>query len=147
MDTASFVGFLIARKAIQELGLPLKDFFIYFDDTEYSLRMCSRGIMFTVTDSKVVHGMDGGGSNKLSGWKKPLDWRTYYEIRNQIYICKKYCNPGLVFYLILFARILRRIGVTLLIRHSKVKSMKILLWGTLDGLQGKLGKNIDFLPD
>ena len=146
MDTASFVGLLISRKAIQEVGLPRKDFFIYFDDTEYSLRIRSTGIMFTVTGSQIVHDKVKGSSNKLVQWRKPLDWRTYYTIRNQIYICKKYGNPGPLFYITLFLRILRRIGVALLIRHSKFQSTRTLLLGTRHGLQGKLGKNINFPP-
>jgi len=147
MDTASFVGFLISRKAVQEVGLPLKDLFIYFDDTEYSQRIRRRGIMFTVRYSMGVHpqGWDYSYLSRL--WQQPLSWRRYYSSRNYIYTCRRHGRPGPVFYMKLFLRTLKGIGGVLLFRHSKVKGMKILLWGTLDGLQGKLGKNIDFLPD
>lgn len=147
MDTASFVGFLISRKAVQEVGLPLKDLFIYFDDTEYSLRIRRRGIMVTVCDSRVVHPQGWDDSNRWRLWQQPLSWRRYYSSRNYIYTCRRHGRPGPVFYMKLFLRTLKGIGGVLLFRHSKVKGMKILLWGTLDGLQGKLGKNIDFLPD
>ena len=35
----SFCGALFSRKLIQEVGYPLKEYFIWFDDTEYSLRI------------------------------------------------------------------------------------------------------------
>jgi len=146
MDTASFVGFLISRKAIEEVGLPLRDFFIYYDDTEYSLRMRGKGVMFTVPGSKLVHGEGGDGPNKSTRREWSLDWRTYYSIRNQIYIYKRYGRPGLEFYIRLFITTLKSIGGVLLFRHSKFQSIKIILWSTLDGLRGKLGKNTNFLP-
>ena len=147
MDTASFVGLLIRREAIEKVGLPLKHFFIRFDDTEYSLRVRGKGIMLTVPDSRVVHDERGAGSDKSTPRRQPFDWRDYYGFRNRIYIYKKYGRSGLRFYRRLFRETLLGIGVTLFFRRSKFQSTKILLRGTLDGLQGKLGKNIDFLPD
>jgi len=147
MDTASFVGFLISRKAIEELGLPLKDFFIYWDDTEYSLRMRKKGVMFTVPGSKVIHGEVGGESDKLDPLRPTLDWKRYYAIRNRIYMCKKHGEPGLTFYYNLLILINRLRRETLSFRPSKFWSIKVLLCGVLDGLRGKLGKNGNFTPE
>lgn len=147
MDTASFVGLLIRREAIEKVGLPLKHFFIRFDDTEYSLRVREKGIMLTVSDSRVVHDEHGASSDKSTLRRQPFDWRDYYGFRNRIYTYKKHSRSGLRFYRNLFIDTLLVIGVILVFRHSKFQSTKILLRGTLDGLQGKLGKNIDFLPD
>ena len=147
MDTSSFVGFLIGRKAIEEVGFPLKDLFIYFDDTEYSLRIRKRGIMFTVPASKVVHGEGVDYSTKSITKKPPLEWSKYYLIRNNIYTYMEHGRPGLAFYMKLLMRTLKGIVGALLFRRSKIKSVKLILRGTLDGLQGKVGKNIDFLPD
>jgi rhamnopyranosyl-N-acetylglucosaminyl-diphospho-decaprenol beta-1,3/1,4-galactofuranosyltransferase len=146
MDTASFVGLLISRKAIRELGLPIKHFFLYWDDTEYSLRIRKRGIMLTVPCSKVVHGNGRLGSGQSTSRQQPLDWRWYYAIRNRIYVYKKHGDAGLVLYKWLFEKTYRDIKETLLFRHFKSRSMKIILCGVLDGLRGKLGKNTHFLP-
>lgn len=148
MDSASFVGFLISRKAIREVGLPLKDLFIHYDDTEYSLRIRKRGIMVTVPGSKVVHGEVGGGSEKSMWRQQPLDWKRYYSIRNRIYMLKKYGEPGLVFYMNILRMIFWDIIVeALLFHHFKFRSIKILLCGIIDGFRGKLGKNVAFTPD
>ncbi|OQX21573.1 MAG: hypothetical protein BWK75_02925, partial [Candidatus Altiarchaeales archaeon A3] len=55
IDTGSFVGFLLKRDAIDEVGLPKKEFFIYYDDTEYSLRIRKIGKIYTISNSKIVH--------------------------------------------------------------------------------------------
>jgi len=147
MDTASFVGVLISHKAIEEVGLPLKSFFIYYDDTEYSLRIRERGIMVTVCDSKVSHPQSCDDSNKSIRRQQPLTWRDYYSLRNQIYTYIKYGKIGPNFYLKLFVGNISGLGGILLFRRSKVRSSKVLICSTLDGLLGRLGKNRKFVPN
>jgi rhamnopyranosyl-N-acetylglucosaminyl-diphospho-decaprenol beta-1,3/1,4-galactofuranosyltransferase len=147
MDSASFVGLLISRKAIREIGLPLKDLFIYYDDTEYSLRIRKRGIMVTVPGSKIVHGEGDGGLEISTRRQQPLDWRRYYATRNRIYMLRKHGQPGLIFYRNILRTIYYVIKEALLRHHFKFRSIKILFFGILDGLRGKLGKNGDFTPD
>jgi len=150
MDTAGFVGLLISRKFIEVAGLPMKDFFLYYDDTEYSLRIRNLGIMITVPDSKIIHGAYRNASEELRqkaersdwGW----DWKNYYFIRNRIYTYRKHGDVGLRFYVEQIRMTWLTSRVILNRHHSRVKNMKILLWGTLDGLIGKLGKNNKFLP-
>lgn len=38
-DLCSFCGAVINRKVVNQIGYPERDFFIWYDDTEYSLRM------------------------------------------------------------------------------------------------------------
>lgn len=146
MDTASFVGLLLSRRAIQELGLPLKEMFIYFDDTEYSLRMRGRGIMFTIPASKILHGEPGKALDSSPWGPSPLGWRKYYAIRNQIYTYRKHGKPGLGYYRDLFNVTFGDIKKTLRSNQSKFYNIKLLLCATSDGLRGKLGKNAKFLP-
>ena len=147
VDTASFVGLLVSRKAIDEIGLPLKDLFIYYDDTEYSLRLRRIGTIFNVSDSKIVHPQGWDDANKSIISAQPLSWRQYYSFRNYIYTYLKYGKPGIVFYGRLLAGTLLDIALTLLFRHYKLQSIKIAIKSRLDGLRGKLGKNYKFLPD
>ena len=146
MDTGSFVGLLINRKVIDKVGLPNKDFFIYYDDTEYSLRIRHLGIMVTVPASKFTHGEYKNASDKSTRRDSTWDWRIYYFIRNRIYTYRKHGNVGLRFYVNQIIITLRDSGIILLRHRSRFNSMSILLWGTLDGLMGKLGKNNKFLP-
>lgn len=148
MDTASFVGFLINRKAIKEAGLPLKSFFIYFDDTEYSLRIRQRGILVTVPDSKIIHGVGETNSGKwIERFRNPPDWKQYYLIRNQIYTFKKHGKPGLANYIKPLVAMAAGMGITLFFGRYKIQRMKIMFCGTIDGLRGKLGKTTAFLPN
>ncbi|MDG7041494.1 MAG: glycosyltransferase family 2 protein [Nitrososphaerota archaeon] len=146
MDTASFVGMLLSRKAIEEVGLPLKDMFIYFDDTEYSLRIRKKGIMLTVPASRIVHGEPGKVvDNSPWGWP-PTGWKKYYGIRNRIYTYRKHGNPNLKFYLGLFRETYLDINNTLRSKQDRAYNIKLLLCAMFHGLRGKLGKNAHFLP-
>ena len=153
MDTASFVGLLVSRKAIKDVGLPLKDLFIYYDDCEYSLRMRQKGIILTVPASKVFHssGSLDPGTGKPIKWLRPSGWGQYYVTRNHIYTYRKYARPGLLFdrlsfYIIVGLGLVYGVLQTLLFREYKFQSLRIRLCGTWDGLRGKLDKNNNFLP-
>ncbi|MEM4483272.1 MAG: glycosyltransferase family 2 protein [Candidatus Methanomethylicia archaeon] len=51
-----FAGGIFSRNAIKKVGLPLKEFFIYWDDVEYAARCKRNGIkMLDVMDAKVHH--------------------------------------------------------------------------------------------
>jgi GT2 family glycosyltransferase len=145
MDTASFVGLLISRKFVEVFGLPIKDFFIYYDDTEYSLRIQNLGIMITVPDSKIIHGAYRNASEELErrAARPDWDWKYYYFVRNRIYTYRKHGNVGFIMLMTWTLQMSRDIFNR---HHSRFKNMKILLWATLDGLIGKLGKNNKFLP-
>jgi len=147
MDTASFVGFLLSRKTIDEVGLPLKEMFIYFDDTEYSLRIRKKGIMFTVPASKIVHGERGRALGSSPWGQSPSGWRKYYAIRNQIYTYRRHGKPGLLYYRGLFRATRDDIEKTLRSDQATYYNIKLSLCATFDGLRGKLGRNAHFLPD
>ena len=147
MDTGSFVGLLINRRVIDQVGLPNKDFFIYYDDTEYSLRIRNLGIMVTVPASKITHGEYRNASDKSIGRNDSWDWWKYYYIRNRIYTFRRHGDVGLIFYVNQIIIMLWESRIVLLWHHSRFKAMSIILCGTLDGLMGKLGKNNRFLPN
>jgi rhamnopyranosyl-N-acetylglucosaminyl-diphospho-decaprenol beta-1,3/1,4-galactofuranosyltransferase len=145
-DTCSFVGLLISRRAIQEIGLPLKEFFIYFDDTEYSLRIHKRGLIFTVPGSRIIHGDRKANLSEPAMMRQPFDWKRYYGIKNRIYTYRKHGRGGLAFYRSVCSYTFDDIQGTLRFRQSKLRSLRIIFWGVIDGLRGKLGKNSRFLP-
>jgi rhamnopyranosyl-N-acetylglucosaminyl-diphospho-decaprenol beta-1,3/1,4-galactofuranosyltransferase len=55
IDMASFVGLLVKRDAIKKIGFPKKDFFIHYDDVEYSIRLRSIGKILLVPKSIIFH--------------------------------------------------------------------------------------------
>lgn len=63
---ATFVSLLFKRKTIERVGLPLKEYFIWGDDQEYTLRISRKIPSYFVTDSKVVHKMKNNKGSDLS---------------------------------------------------------------------------------
>ena len=52
---ASFVSFFVKTSVIKEVGLPIKEFFIWADDCEYSYRIQKKYNCYLINDSEVVH--------------------------------------------------------------------------------------------
>ena len=54
---ATFVSFFVSRETVKKVGLPIKEYFIWGDDTEYSLRISNELPCYFVSKSVVVHKM------------------------------------------------------------------------------------------
>ena len=85
IQAATFVSFFIRHEVIKEVGLPIKDYFIWGDDTEYSNRISLKYPSYMVAKSQVVHAMGKNEGSDLIDMndKKRID-RMYYSIRNDI---------------------------------------------------------------
>ena len=87
----SFVSCLISADAIRQEGLPIADFFIWFDDVEYTTRLASYGHGYLVLHSIVRHympeniGADYSLVNQYNSYKFIFGARNegYYRFRNQ----------------------------------------------------------------
>jgi GT2 family glycosyltransferase len=91
MCTLTFVSFLIPTRIVRKVGLPLKEFFIWGDDTEYSLRIARFARLYQVGRSKIVHLKSGDASQSIfkeHTYENIWKYRLYY--RNMIYIIVKY---------------------------------------------------------
>jgi GT2 family glycosyltransferase len=83
VTACSFVSVLIPRWAIAKHGLPYRDYFIWFDDREYTLRLTRVCPGVQVMDSVVVHDMgDNRGVNFAMVDAKSL-WKFAYGVRNE----------------------------------------------------------------
>jgi glycosyltransferase involved in cell wall biosynthesis len=52
---SSLVSMLVSRTALERVGLPVKEFFVWFDDAEFSRRISSAMPAYLVRDSVVLH--------------------------------------------------------------------------------------------
>ncbi|WP_301133853.1 glycosyltransferase family 2 protein [Microbacterium aurantiacum] len=83
VSACSFVSVLVPRWAIAEYGLPYAEYFIWFDDREYTLRLTRRCPGVQVLDSVVVHDMgDNRGVNFAMVDAKSV-WKFEYGVRNE----------------------------------------------------------------
>lgn len=133
ISSSSFVSLLIPVEVIKEVGLPIKDFFIWGDDLEYTLRISNNLLPgYLVHDSKVIHKMN---SNKtIDIVKDSIDRidRYYYNYRNTTYIYRK---MGIKKSIVNFMIIINSIkNVVIYSRKNKMKKIKIILKGFFAGL-------------
>lgn len=86
LKSATFVSLLINNKAIEKVGLPCKDYFIWGDDTEYTMRLTKYfGPAYLVGGSEVIHKRIGG--ENISIIKEENKNRInlyYYYYRNKL---------------------------------------------------------------
>lgn len=95
LDIYSYVGCMINRTALKKTGLPCRDFFISYDDSEHSLRIRKEGRIVCVPGAVVIHDTEGGTGKKPG--EEPLSWKKYYTIRNKLLTYKKHF-PGYYFW-------------------------------------------------
>lgn len=83
VTACSFVSVLIPRWAMAEHGLPYRDYFIWFDDREYTLRLTRRCPGVQVLDSVVVHDMGENRGVNFGMVDRASAWKFAYGVRNE----------------------------------------------------------------
>ncbi len=85
---ASFVSFFTRREVVEEVGLPIKDFFIWGDDGEYTFRVAKKHSSYFVHDSIVTHKCKNNVGSNITQDNGRLD-RYFYAYRNEYYFYHK----------------------------------------------------------
>lgn len=120
---ATFVSFFMTRSVLEKYGLPIKDFFIWSDDMEYSRRISMEMPCYLVTRSKVVHFMMSNAKVGIEHDSTERLWRYKYLYRNEVYVYRREGIKGWVYML------LRIILHSLRILKSSNKGMKLkVVW-------------------
>jgi GT2 family glycosyltransferase len=93
VDTASFVGFMVSAAAVRCVGLPRPEFFLSYDDTEYSLRLGRQGYsLWLVPSSVILHKRHREGRLGACSFGE----KHYYNVRNRIAVKRSYCRASLL---------------------------------------------------
>lgn len=79
----SFVSVLIPRWVMENFGLPYKEYFIWFDDAEYTLRITRACPGVQVLSSVVLHDMGANKGVKFTMINEKNEWKFSYGIRNE----------------------------------------------------------------
>lgn len=139
------IGMLVARRTIEKAGLPNKDFFIWHDDADFSLRVSKHFEMYCIpkchlrhyeTISAPEHIIFGYPYRILS---KNALWKDYYGKRNRTFIQIKYTNLVTTLVIVVIYSIFWT-SVAMAYGDNKPKRIWIILKAILNGLRGKLGK-------
>lgn len=89
LQRATFVSLLLNSDTIIAFGLPIKEFFIWGDDWEYTGRISKGRKSFLVTSSTVVHKTAANVGSDISNDNNSRIERYFYSFRNEFYISKK----------------------------------------------------------
>ena len=137
VDIVTFVGFMLHRSVVEKVGFPDDTLFIYYDDTDYCIRVRKYTKILHVTDAKIVHRENFEKDVLINGKK---EWRRYYLYRNELVIRKRYISSFFLRYAWIGRACLRRTAQIL--REDDDKSRKIILTlrATFDVLCNKLGR-------
>ncbi|SAL09483.1 Galactofuranosyl transferase GlfT1 [Caballeronia arvi] len=77
IDFMSFVGACIRHEAVRRVGFPLKEYFVWHDDVEYTTRLSRIGEVRCVTASRMVH----KDSETRDLPRHSLSFRDWYDSR------------------------------------------------------------------
>ncbi|MDB5747826.1 MAG: hypothetical protein JWP72_2674 [Massilia sp.] len=89
VDTASFVGLLVAARAAVPAGLPDSDLFLSYDDTEYCLRLRRAGWSLWLVPAGVVDHLRSPLARLRAG---PIGPRHYFNLRNRIVVARRHAR-------------------------------------------------------
>ena len=95
VGSCSFVSVLITREKVRLAGYPIKDFFIWYDDVEYTKRLTNYGYPGILSIKSKVHHLLG--ENKGVNYTMITNensWKYLYGMRNEVSVLKR--NEGIL---------------------------------------------------
>lgn len=135
IDLLSYVGSFMRTDILKNIGLVNKDYFIYADDSEHSIRLRRKGRIVCVPSIKILH---DSGQEVMTKGQNQFTWRDYYASRNYIHMLIRHYK---------FCAINRIIHEIRKAKHTKGSiSRKMLLDAIIDAIRGHLGKHKVYSP-
>lgn len=86
---ASFVSLFLRRETVRRYGFPLKEFFIWTDDWEYTRRISKHLPCYVCTKSTVVHAMKQNTVVNIASDSEERLPRYQYAYRNDVYLYRR----------------------------------------------------------
>lgn len=134
VEQSTFVSLMFPRETIKKVGLPIKDFFIWGDDIEFTRRITVRNNMssYMVGNSQVIHAMkENTGSNIATDVPERID-RYNYAFRNENYLYRQEGVKGFCYY---FAKCgLNLIRVICKAKSHRIKRCAVIIKNMVKGL-------------
>ena len=138
-DIASFCGMVVSKRAVSRIGFPEGRYFLWYDDTEYSLRISKESPIMNWNKAVIDHRAPMESGSYVAGWKE------YYGIRNRICMAKKHYGFLTVVRIVVRKAAKCFLTVLKLLASGKWtdagKVMVLYRDGIIDGWCGKLGRH------
>lgn len=132
LDSISYVGTIMNRHALEKIGLINKDYFIWQDDMEHSIRLKSVGKLYCYPDMIVDH------RTTKSDYVE-INWKNYYGYRNDLLMLKEHYPKRYFWFKVM--RILQKSVCSKNYVHIKLGIAAIC-----GGIQGEKGLNKLYRP-
>ena len=130
---ASFVSLYISMDVVKDVGLPIKEFFIWTDDWEYTRRISLKYKCYVVTDSEVIHKTKSNTGANIAIDSEDRIERYRYAYRNEMYLYKREGIKGIMHVLartpVHIARVLMNA------KSQKMYRISVILKSTLEGVR------------
>jgi GT2 family glycosyltransferase len=103
IETAPYGGLLLPMAAVRKVSPPNKDFVLYSDDHDYSLRLMDAGVAIYLTDVGCINDAEDSWDKPNTSARSALvspnapAWRLYYACRNRILIEKRYTTSPIIY--------------------------------------------------
>ena len=131
VESASFVSILINMNVIKEVGLPIKEFFIWGDDVEYTRRISKIYDGYIIGKSKVKHFMNSNKETNILIDDARID-RYFYDFRNSIFVARQKGSKELV--KVILSRVLLFLKIIIKDNKFKLKKLRVLFKGLIYGI-------------
>lgn len=146
VDANAFVGPLISRKAVEQVGIADGSLFIYGDDTEYTYRITRKMKGYVIKNAVIDHQDPPLADNYLNprAW-----WKEYYSNRNRYFMVRKFQhNPvkKILGYAEVSIPMMTQIGAALIkpkYKGNRKLRLQMLGRAMIDGMGDRRGKTVD----
>jgi len=132
IDSNAFVGPLINRRIIANIGFPMKEMFIWGDDLEYIYRISRNFKVYLIKESIMLHKDFNVGINKRL--KESQRWKLYYYFMNKIIFIRRFCPYNLLSYLFFLYKA-SRTAMGLILIDRDYKNAILPFKGIINGLK------------
>lgn len=130
---STFVSLFVPVSIVKDVGLPIKDFFIWGDDLEHTRRISLKYKCYVITDSVVIHKMANNDNGSIEVTSEDRIDRYKYAYRNEVYL---YRREGIKGWLHIILRTpLHVLRVLIKSKKKKCKRISIIISSTLRGIR------------
>ena len=141
---ATFVSMFVKTDVIKKIGLPIKEFFIWGDDIEFTRRIAVRNSIksYYVDNSIVLHKTKNNIGSKIAFDDINNIDKYYYAYRNEAYLYRQEKIRGKIYYVKCIYNLFR---IVFLSNDNRGKRIRVLLKGVVEG--NTFNPEIEYLPD
>ncbi len=135
IGVATFVSMFTKASVVREVGLPIKEFFIWTDDVEYTDRISGKYPCYLVRDSVVTHAMASNIGVNLASENSGRLERYRFCYRNEVYVYRRHGFKGFCY--LVAKNGYHALSILLKSKGNRLKKLRVMLGGVKEGLSFK----------